>query len=73
VLAARGRIGRLSTATPGADSLAFANAQVAAWEKQWGSAKPEIFELTGSVGRARPGLWPDAVILSPGRQLTSQV
>jgi hypothetical protein len=41
----------LNGITIGADALALSNAQVAAWEKQWGSAKPEIFELTGGVGR----------------------
>lgn len=35
----------------GENALALSNAQVAAWEKQWGSAKPEVFELTGGAGR----------------------
>lgn len=38
--------------TVGSDALALSNSQVAAWEKQWGSAKPEVFELTGGAGRA---------------------
>jgi Domain of unknown function (DUF4384) len=36
----------------GENALALSNAQVAAWEKQWGSAKPEVFELTGGAGKA---------------------
>jgi hypothetical protein len=32
--------------------LALTNAQVAAWEKQWGGGKPEVFELTGGAGQA---------------------
>ena len=38
--------------TIGENALALSNAQVAAWEKQWGSAKPEVFELAGGTGRA---------------------
>jgi hypothetical protein len=38
--------------TIGENALALSNAQVAAWEKQWGSAKPEVFELTGGAGKA---------------------
>jgi hypothetical protein len=38
--------------TIGENALALANAQVAAWEKQWGGGKPEVFELTGGAGRA---------------------
>jgi Domain of unknown function (DUF4384) len=37
--------------TIGENALALSNAQVAAWEKQWGSAKPEVFELTGGAGK----------------------
>jgi hypothetical protein len=37
--------------TIGENALALSNAQVAAWEKQWGSTKPEVFELTGGVGK----------------------
>lgn len=36
----------------GPNALALSAAQVAAWEKQWGSANPEIFELTGGAGKA---------------------
>jgi hypothetical protein len=36
----------------GENALALSNAQVAAWERQWGAAKPEIFELTGGAGQA---------------------
>jgi hypothetical protein len=38
--------------TIGENALALSNAQVAAWEKQWGSVKPEVFELTGGAGKA---------------------
>jgi hypothetical protein len=37
--------------TIGENALALSNAQVAAWEKQGGSAKPEVFELTGGAGK----------------------
>jgi hypothetical protein len=36
----------------GPNALALSNAQVADWDKQWGSAKPEIFELSGGAGKA---------------------
>jgi len=42
----------LDGVTIGPVALALSNAQVAAWEKQWGSAKPEVFELAGGTGRA---------------------
>jgi hypothetical protein len=35
----------------GPNALALSNAQVSSWEKQWGSAKPEVFELTGGAGK----------------------
>jgi hypothetical protein len=38
--------------TIGENAMLLSNAQVAAWEKQWGTAKPEIFELTGGAGKA---------------------
>jgi hypothetical protein len=38
--------------TIGENALALSNAQVAAWEKQWGRGKPEVFELTGGAGKA---------------------
>lgn len=34
------------------NALELSNAQVVAWEKQWGAAKPEVFELTGGAGKA---------------------
>jgi hypothetical protein len=37
--------------TIGEKALALSNAQVSAWEKQWGSGKPEVFELTGGAGK----------------------
>jgi hypothetical protein len=37
--------------TIGENALALSNAQVAAWEKQWGSTKPDVFELTGGAGK----------------------
>ena len=37
--------------TIGENTLALSNAQVAAWEKQWGSTKPDVFELTGGAGK----------------------
>ena len=37
--------------TIGENALALSNAQVAVWEKQWGSTKPEVFELTGGAGK----------------------
>jgi hypothetical protein len=42
----------LDGVTIGPDALALSNAQVAAWEKQWGSGKPDVFELTGGAGKA---------------------
>jgi hypothetical protein len=42
----------LDGVTIGPNALALSNTQVAAWEKQWASAKPEVFELTGGVGKA---------------------
>ncbi len=42
----------LEGVTIGENALALSNAQVAAWEKQWGSVKPEVFELTGGAGKA---------------------
>jgi hypothetical protein len=42
---------RLEDVAVGPNALALSNTQVAAWEKQWGSAKPEIFELTGGTGK----------------------
>ena len=33
------------------NALALPDAQVAAWEKQWGSAKPETFDLAGGAGK----------------------
>jgi hypothetical protein len=35
----------------GPKALLLTNERVAAWEKQWGGAKTELFELTGGAGR----------------------
>jgi hypothetical protein len=35
----------------GPKALLLTNERVAAWEKQWGGAKTELFELTGRAGR----------------------
>jgi hypothetical protein len=35
----------------GAKALLLTNERVSAWEKQWGAAKTELFELTGGAGK----------------------
>ncbi|MGD0438413.1 MAG: hypothetical protein ABSB86_18295 [Bryobacteraceae bacterium] len=56
--------------TIGENALALSNAQVAAWEKQWGSAKPEVFELTGGVGKTWTRVEQDAA--ADGTRLLTQ-
>ena len=54
----------------GPKALALSEAQVATWEKQWGSTKPETFELIGGAGKA----WTQAeqVAADDGARLLTQ-